>query len=274
MVRPRVLRLISRVCLLHFENMRRLFLLASLVPLVQNSLALTRSLRTLPSSPRTPTQSKLFALLLVACVAASSASVIFHKSVDTEYFGKNVPATVQLKIYNLGSEYALVDWYPSALHFTFTDHAFRSSVSFHVFLLFPFRDVFDVIVQDKWPKDHFTVVGSMSNKFEMIEAGSNITHTFTVEPTFEGFYSADRAALSYRETREADPTVSYSNPMHNMSVLPNAVYQRLYATAQFSESYLCIVHTLDFGLLLVSYLVILFVRTPAPTSTRSSGPFT
>jgi hypothetical protein len=91
------------------------------------------------------------------------------------------------------------------------------------------RDVFDVIVQDKWPKDHFTVVGSMSNKFEMIEAGSNITHTFTVEPTFEGFYSADRAALSYRETREADPTVSYSNPMHNMSVLPNAVYQRLYA---------------------------------------------
>jgi hypothetical protein len=24
--------------------------------------------------------------------------------------------------------------------------------------------------------------------------------------------------------------VSYSNPMHNMSVLPNAVYQRLYAT--------------------------------------------
>jgi hypothetical protein len=123
------------------------------------------------------------------------------------------------------------------------------------------EDIHEVSVQDKWPKEHFDVSGELTAKFATIEAGSNATHSFTVavrlvleflstcslpnniicfvQAKFEGFYAPDRAAVSYRETAESEPIVGYSNPMHNTSVLPAALYQKLYVIFHVDQLWFC-----------------------------------
>lgn len=59
-------------------------------------------------------------------------------------------------------------------------------------------------------------------------SGESASHTYVIVPNFEGYYQADRAYLTYKNSEESTATlVGYSNPMFNATILPVSYYRKL-----------------------------------------------
>ena len=70
-----------------------------------------------------------------------------------------------------------------------------------------YRSVYDVSVKDNWPEEHFEVFGEESAVFPTIGAGDTASHSFIVQPKFEGYYTADRGVVSYKIAEDSVATI-------------------------------------------------------------------
>ncbi|EFA79057.1 translocon-associated protein subunit beta [Heterostelium album PN500] len=118
----------------------------------------------------------LVALYIAVC-AASKAELLFQKKiVDGPVVGKELE--ISFVIYNVGEG--------PAYDLAFTDSDFTASGS-----------TFEI------------VKGTTNGKWEVLEAGTNVSQTLTVVPSTQGIYPLTPTVLSYRKSQQ-DDTISYT----------------------------------------------------------------
>lgn len=57
---------------------------------------------------------------------------------------------------------------------------------------------------NEWPTDNFVVNGELKTTFEKIEAGQNVTHTYTVTPKVVGGVTTESAIVSFQNNPDEE----------------------------------------------------------------------
>jgi len=92
---------------------------------------------------------------------------------------------------------------------------------------------YSISVQDEWPQSFQVKAGSLKSQFEEIASGQSKSFNYTVVPTVEGDVESFRASVRYHAVVEGDAQVAFSTAASNVTVVSEAVFQKLTAKHYF-----------------------------------------
>lgn len=87
---------------------------------------------------------------------------------------------------------------------------------------------YDVELKDnEWPAENFVVTGNLKATFDKIEAGHNVTHTYTVTPKIVGSVNTESAIVSFK-TNPEEETKYYvkSSVLPQLTIMTQAQFDK------------------------------------------------
>mmetsp|Transcript_7373 Transcript_7373/g.19125 ORF Transcript_7373/g.19125 Transcript_7373/m.19125 type:complete len:192 (-) Transcript_7373:728-1303(-) len=135
----------------------------------------------------------LVCLIALACVAAEKATLLVHKSIDTEidnvFAGGNL--TVRHNVFNVGDASAT-----------------------------------NIVVEDVMIENAKLVDGALKASFDIIEPGQNESYVYTVTLSEAGIIDLASAQVSYETSDATEPVVSHSTELPRLPVMTAQEHKR------------------------------------------------